>query len=62
MMGGFGAGALLAGLMNPRLGRTLNQESLVVLACIACAICQFSLSLTSSLAIATFSLAAGGAG
>ncbi|APG93420.1 MFS transporter [Sinorhizobium americanum] len=62
MMGGFGAGALLAGLMNPKLRRILSQEWLVVLACIACAICQISLALTSSLAIATLSLAAGGAG
>ncbi|PDT33068.1 MULTISPECIES: MFS transporter [Sinorhizobium] len=62
MMGGFGAGALLAGLMNPTLRRMFTQECVVVLACIACAICQISLALTSPLAIATFSLAAGGAG
>lgn len=35
MMGGFGAGALAAGLMNPTLRRTPTQEWLVVLACIA---------------------------
>ncbi|MBX4995893.1 MFS family permease [Rhizobium binae] len=62
MMGGFGAGALLAGLMNPPLRRVLTQEWLVVLACIACAICQISLALSSSLAVATLSLALGGAG
>lgn len=62
MMGGFGAGALLAGLMNPKLRRLLTQEWLVVLACLACAICEISLALTSSLAIATICLAIGGAG
>ncbi|MER8569304.1 MFS transporter [Mesorhizobium sp. M0924] len=62
MMGGFGAGALLAGLMNPRLRRMLTQEWLVVLACIACAVCELSLALTSLLAVATICLAIGGAG
>lgn len=62
MMGGFGAGALLAGLMNPRLRQTLTQEWLVVLACLACAACEVALALTSSLAIATVCLALGGAG
>ncbi len=62
MMGGFGGGALPAGLINPTLRRMLRQEWLVVFACLACAICQISLALTSSLAIATFSLAVGGAG
>ncbi|RUU90420.1 MFS transporter [Mesorhizobium sp. M7A.F.Ca.MR.176.00.0.0] len=62
MMGGFGAGALLAGLMNPTLRRVLTQEWLVVLACIACAICQVWLALTSSLVVAAISLALGGAG
>ncbi|SEI14670.1 Predicted arabinose efflux permease, MFS family [Rhizobium tibeticum] len=62
MMGGFGAGALLAGLMNPKLRRLLTQEWLVVFACIACAICEISLALTSSLVVATICLALGGAG
>ncbi|MCW0001597.1 MFS transporter [Pararhizobium sp. YC-54] len=62
MMGGFGAGALLAGLMNPKLRRLLTQEWLVVLACLACAICEISLALTSSLGAATVCLAVGGAG
>ncbi|KWV55302.1 MFS transporter [Rhizobium altiplani] len=62
MMAGFGAGALLVGLVNPTLRRTLTQEWLVVLACTACAICEFSLALTSSLAVATVCLAIGGAG
>ncbi|MUZ74520.1 MFS transporter [Agrobacterium vitis] len=62
MMGGFGAGALLAGLMNPRLRRMLTQEWLVVLACIECAVCETSLALTSSLIAATICLAIGGAG
>jgi MFS family permease len=62
MMGGFGAGALLAGVMNPTFRRVLTQEWLVMLACVACAICQISLALSSSLAIATACLAFGGAG
>ncbi|MBX4893615.1 MFS transporter [Rhizobium bangladeshense] len=62
MMGGFGAGALLAGLINPKLRRLLTQEWMVVLACIGCAVCEISLSFTSSLAVATFCLAFGGAG
>ncbi|MCW0002275.1 MFS transporter [Pararhizobium sp. YC-54] len=62
MMGGFGAGALFAGLMNPKLRRVLTQEWLVMLACLACAICQISLAFTSSLVVATISLAVGGAG
>lgn len=35
---------------------------MIVLACLACAICSFSITLTSSLVIATVSLAAAGAG
>ncbi|MBY2918419.1 MFS transporter [Rhizobium leguminosarum] len=62
MMGGFGAGALLAGLINPKLRRLLTQEWMVVLACIGCAVCEISLAFTSSLAVATFCLAFGGAG
>ncbi|RUX26310.1 MFS transporter [Mesorhizobium sp. M2A.F.Ca.ET.042.01.1.1] len=62
LMAGFGAGALVAGLTNPRLRRTLTQEHMFLLACIACAACALSLVFTSSLAIATVSLAFGGAG
>ncbi|UXN57724.1 MFS transporter [Phyllobacterium zundukense] len=62
LMAGFGAGALLAGGSNPTLRRALPQERLIVLACVACAACAISLALTSSLAIATLSLAVGGAG
>ncbi|WP_296743603.1 MFS transporter [Mesorhizobium sp.] len=62
MMGGFGAGALVAGLKNPALRRKLTQEWLVVLACLACALCEILLALTSSLAFATACLAVGGAG
>ncbi|AGS25342.1 major facilitator superfamily protein (plasmid) [Rhizobium etli bv. mimosae str. Mim1] len=62
MMGGFGAGAFLAGLYNPKLRQVLTQEGLVVLACVTCAICGISLALTSSLTVATLGLAAGGAG
>lgn len=62
LMGGFGAGALVAGLANPSLRRTCAQELLIVLACAACAACAFALSLTSSLFVATACLASGGAG
>ncbi|WP_457578193.1 MFS transporter [Ensifer adhaerens] len=62
LMAGFGAGALVAGLLNPRLRGTLTQERMFVIACLGCAACAFSLALTSSLAIATASLALGGAG
>ncbi|NTE65140.1 MFS transporter [Agrobacterium tumefaciens] len=62
LMAGFGAGALVAGLMNPRLRQALTQERLIVLASIACAACSLSLALTSSLAVATTFLALGGAG
>ncbi|ARO32613.1 major facilitator superfamily protein (plasmid) [Rhizobium sp. NXC14] len=62
LMGGFGAGALVAGLANPSLRRACTQELLIVLACAACAACAFALSLTPSLFIATVCLAFGGAG
>ncbi|WP_051441043.1 MFS family permease (plasmid) [Ensifer sp. WSM1721] len=62
LMAGFGAGALVAGLTNPRLRRTLTQERMFVFACIACAACALALALTASLATATASLAFGGAG
>ncbi|MBB5536273.1 MFS transporter [Rhizobium giardinii] len=62
LMGGFGAGALIAGLANPSLRRAVTQEVLIVLACVACAVCAISLALASSLIVATLSLAFGGAG
>ncbi|WP_245362188.1 MFS transporter [Rhizobium sp. NXC14] len=62
LMGGFGAGALVAGFANPSLRRTCTQELLIVLACTACAACALALSLTSSLFVATACLASGGAG
>ncbi|UCI31959.1 MFS transporter [Mesorhizobium sp. B4-1-4] len=62
LMAGFGGGALLAGITNTSLRRTLAQERLFILACLACASCEFSLALTSALAIATVALAFGGAG
>ncbi|WP_413990693.1 MFS transporter [Labrys okinawensis] len=62
LMAGFGAGALLAGLANPRLRRRFVQEGMFVVACIACAACALALALTSNLAVATVSLALGGAG
>ncbi|WP_041679117.1 MFS transporter [Rhizobium etli] len=62
LMGGFGAGALIAGLANPSLRRTCTQERLIVLACLACAACAVALALMSSLVISTVCLALGGAG
>lgn len=62
LMGGFGAGALLAGLANPYLRRVLTQERVFILACLACAICEFALAFTSSITIATIFLGLGGAG
>ncbi|MCG5487392.1 MAG: MFS transporter [Sinorhizobium meliloti] len=62
LMAGFGAGALVAGLANPRLRGRFAQERLFVAACSACAVCALSLAFASSLAIATASLTLGGAG
>lgn len=62
LMGGFGVGAFLGGLSNSRLRRSLTQERLIILACVACAGCSFSLAFTTSIAVATVALAVGGAG
>lgn len=59
---GFGAGALCAGICNNVLRRSLSQERLTTLACIACAACCLALAFTPSLVVATLALALGGAG
>lgn len=62
LMAGFGTGALCVGICNNVLRRSLSQERLTTLACIACAACCLSLALTSSAAVAAIALALGGAG
>ncbi|MES0003430.1 MFS transporter [Mesorhizobium sp. M0051] len=62
LMGGFGTGAVLAGVSNSMFRRSLSQERLITLACVACAACSLSLALTSSIAVAAIALALGGAG
>ena len=62
LMAGFGAGALLAGLTSTALRRRLSDEQLLKLACVACAICTISLSLTQTAAVAAVALMLGGAG
>ncbi|MER9426492.1 MFS transporter [Mesorhizobium sp. M0317] len=62
LMAGFGTGAVLAGFSNGLFRRSLSQEQLMRLACVACAACSLSLALTSSIAMAAFALALGGAG
>lgn len=62
LMAGFGAGALLAGLTSTALRRKLSDEQLLKLACVACATCTLSLSLTKTPAVAAVALMLGGAG
>lgn len=62
LMAGFGAGALLAGLSSTALRRKLSDEQLLKLACVACATCTISLSLTQTAAVAAIALMLGGAG
>lgn len=62
LMAGFGAGALLAGLTSTALRRRLSDEQMLKLACIACATCTISLSLTQTAAVAVVALMLGGAG
>lgn len=62
LMAGFGAGALLAGLSSTALRRKLSDEQLLKLACVACATCTISLSLTQTAAVAAVALMLGGAG
>ncbi|MGO4739880.1 MFS transporter [Bosea sp. 2KB_26] len=62
LMAGFGAGALLAGLTSTALRRRLSDEQLLKLACVACATCTLSLSLTKTPAVAAVALMLGGAG
>lgn len=62
LMAGFGGGALLAGLASTTLRRKLSDEQLLKLACVACATCTISLSLTQTAAVAVVALMLGGAG
>lgn len=62
LMAGFGTGAVFAGLSNSTFRRSLSQERLMRLSCVACAACSLSLALTSSIAVAAIALALGGAG
>lgn len=62
LMAGFGAGALLAGLTSTTLRRKLSDEQMLKLACVACATCTISLSLTQTAAVAAIALMLGGAG
>jgi hypothetical protein len=49
-MAGFGTGAVMAGVANSLLRRSLSEEQLMTLACVACAACSLFLALTSSIA------------
>ncbi|MGX5806170.1 MFS transporter [Bradyrhizobium sp. Arg314] len=62
LVAGFGAGALCAGMSNNALRRSLSQERLTTLACIACAACCLALAFTPSLVVAAIALTLGGAG
>ncbi|MER9793353.1 MFS transporter [Mesorhizobium sp. M0213] len=62
LMAGFGIGAVFAGVSNSLFRRSMSQERLMTLACVACAACSLSLALTSSIAVAAIALALGGAG
>ncbi|PBB40086.1 MFS transporter [Mesorhizobium sp. WSM3866] len=61
LMAGFGAGALTAGISNNVLRRSMSQERLTTLACIASAACCLALAFTSSILVATVALTLGGA-
>lgn len=62
LMAGFGTGAVFAGLSNGLFRRSLSQERLMRLSCVACAACSLSLALTTSIGVAAIALALGGAG
>ncbi len=62
LMAGFGIGAVIAGISNGLFRRSLSQERLMRLACVACAACSLTLALTSSITVAAIALALGGAG
>ncbi|OWK20061.1 hypothetical protein AJ88_35800 [Mesorhizobium amorphae CCBAU 01583] len=54
--------AVFAGISNSMFRRSLSQERLMTLACVAYATCSLSLALTSSTTVAAIALALGGAG
>jgi predicted MFS family arabinose efflux permease len=62
LMAGFGTGAVMAGVANSLLRRSLPEEQLMTLACVACAACSLFLALTSSITVGAIALALGGAG
>ncbi|WP_234842674.1 MFS transporter, partial [Sinorhizobium meliloti] len=62
LLAGFGGGAFAAGMCNSFLRQFMSQNKLVAIASVACAACCLSLALTSSVAVAAFALALGGAG
>jgi hypothetical protein len=61
-MAGFGAGALLAGLSIPILGRMMSQERLIIAACVACTCCSLCMAFNPLLPLDVLALAVGGAG
>lgn len=60
--GGFRWSAAARRISNGTFRRSLSQERLMKLACLACAACSLSLALTSSIPVAALALALGGAG
>ncbi|WP_352841634.1 MFS transporter [Mesorhizobium sp. M0309] len=46
LMAGFGTGAFFGGVSNAMFRRSLSQERLMTLSCVACAACSLSLALT----------------
>lgn len=62
LMAGFGAGAFFGGMSTSLFRRSMSQEQLMVLACLACAACSISLALRPPLEMAATALALGGAG
>ncbi|TGV83752.1 MFS transporter, partial [Mesorhizobium sp. M2D.F.Ca.ET.145.01.1.1] len=45
IIAGFGTGAVMAGVANSLLRRSLSEEQLMTLACVACAACSLFLAL-----------------
>jgi MFS family permease len=62
LMGGFGAGALFAGVAAPGLRKRFSQEWLIALASFACAACVILMAFTSSVSVAAICLVVGGFG
>lgn len=62
LMACFGAGAVVAGILNRSFRRKHSQERLIKFACFACAASSLALAMTTSLVVAAPALALGGAG